>query len=168
MGRTSVIERHKKREQIERDIINGVPTRAIRSKYKISLGAIDTYKKIISGRIKDEIEKRNAKSIDYIQELEDLRLVAVKQLKEAQDQEDQPFHIRQAAILNALASAGVFTERLARFTGQSKEKQGGDTNIQVNVFEVMPIVRATLMRFPDALEAVTQAMKDARNGNGRH
>lgn len=173
MGRTSVIERHKKREQIERDIINGVPTRQIKAKYKISLGAIQTYKTIIAGRIKNEIEKRNARSIDYIQELEDLRQVALHELHEAL----KPFDLNaplpaqlayKKNLFTALGHAGDFTDRLARFTGQSLEKQGGTTNVQINVFEVMPIIRATLMMYPDALAAVDRAIKEGMNGNGHH
>lgn len=124
-------------------------------------------KRTIQDQVVQALEKRGARTMDYIQELEDLRLVAVQQLREAQAQEF-PFPIKQGLILQALNSAGVYTERLARFTGQSLEKQGGTTNVQINLFEMMPIVRATLTLYPEALAAVERAMREAMNGNGHH
>jgi hypothetical protein len=69
-------------------------------------------------------------------------------------------------ILKASMTAKGNLEFIAQLIGLIKKDQGAQQNIQINVFEMMPIVRATLMQHPAALAAVDKAMRDAMNGNG--
>lgn len=171
MPRVSTIATHKQREKIEKAILDGETERAIAARFKVGKKAVHEYKGTIAHRAKEALEARTAWTIDYIQELEDLRQVALKELREALE----PLKItaslteqlaRRSTLFTALKHAGEFTERLARFTGQSKEK-AGPTNIQINLFEVMPTVYAVLQRFPEARDAVQKAIEDARSRNGQ-
>jgi hypothetical protein len=163
--RTSIISQRKDRDKIEKAIIDGVPERQIASRFKLSNRAVHDYKRSISERMKLALEKRDVLTINYLEETESLRQIALKQLREVQDASEEALPIRVGMLTTALRTAGEFTDRLTRYTGQSLEKKGGDTNVQINVFEFMPIVRATLLQFPDALAAVEQAMKVAGNGS---
>lgn len=162
MPRTSVIARHEKRDQIERDILNLVPTRTIRAKYHISLTAIHNYKQIIKDRIELEKAKIGWRAIDYLEEMEKLRQKALKGL-DAAEAADVPPLLKISMVRSALYAAGEFTEKLARFAGQSHE-QKPTTNVQVNIFEVMPTIRRILERHPAVMREVQEAL--GGNGNG--
>lgn len=68
-------------------------------------------------------------------------------------------------VLKAAMTAKANLELLAKLIGLIKEP-GITNNLQVNVYELMPIVKATLEKHPLALAAVDRAIKDAMNGNG--
>ena len=165
MGRTSAARRSKDREKIEKAIIEGVPERTIASRFDISRTAIRYYKKSIAAQIASVMEKRTAKTIDYVQEQEELRQVMLGQLKDAKDQ-TLPFPLRLSMLNQCITTLSNITDRLVKYTGQSKEP-GATVNIQLNVFEQMPVVRATLAMFPEALGAVDRALREKLNGNGR-
>jgi len=167
MPRVSTIATHKQRVKIEKAILDGVTERAIAARFKVGKRAIHEYKRTIADQAKQAIVARGVRTIDYLQELENLRQIAIKELRESLQRAGKtPLTIRKAMLFTALKHAGDFTERLARFTGQSQEKTG-TTNVQINVFEIMPIVHSTLQRFPEALAAVRKAITDARGGNGQ-
>jgi hypothetical protein len=162
MPRVSTIATHKHREKIEKAILDGETERAIAARFKVGKRAIHEYKRTIADQAKQAILARGVRTIDYLQELEDLRQVAIKELREALAAKPA----NKPLLFTALKHAGDFTERLARFTGQSQEKTGA-TNIQINLYEVMPTVHAVLQRFPEARDAVQKAIEDARSRNGQ-
>lgn len=171
MPRVSTIATHKQRDKIEKAILDGMTERAIAARFKVGKRAVHEYKQTIADRTKQALEARNVRTIDYLKELEELRQVAIQELREALKPFDSEAPLseqlsRKSMLFTALRHAGDFTERLVRFTGQSLEKTGGTTNIQVNLYEVMPIVYSTLQRFPEALAAVDKAIEHGSNGRG--
>jgi len=70
---------------------------------------------------------------------------------------------RELVLKAAIALRGHL-EFIAELIGLVKA-QGGSTNIQINVFAHMPLVRKVLEGFPEAFNAVDQTLREVLNGN---
>lgn len=84
MPRTSTIERHPNRREIERALANGEPERTIATRFDIDRSAVRRHKEKIAGKLDKLTEKRNILDGEYIRdELQTIRDNLTKLVTEA-------------------------------------------------------------------------------------
>jgi len=153
MSRTSVIAKRKDKNQIKKAIIAGVPQRKIADRFHVSPKAVRTYKLLIKAQLAKAKKAGELKTLDYFKELQELLVYTKKILKTAGKD--------KRLALTAVEKCMELVTRLGKFSGQFVESPTSQTNIQINLFEIMPVVWKALLAFPKAKHAVDEAIQNS-------
>jgi len=150
MSRTSVIAKRKDKNQIKKAILSGASERELGKRFHVGPKAIRTFKALIKAQLAKAKAEGALKTMDYFKELESLLLHAKRILSTSGKD--------RRLALAAMDRCIILTRDLGKFSGQLVEAPTTQTNIQINLFEIMPVVRKTLAKFPQALAAVDRAV----------
>ncbi len=152
---------HKRRNEIETDILNNVPYRDISTKYNIGRMPVQRHKK--NGHIAESLIK--AHEINKIVNADDLlvkilhlqkeTLIVLSEAKEVKD---------YSMILAAVGKAGQLIELQAKLAGQLQEGRIINIYVQPAFIKMQNIILAELDNFPEAKYRIAERLnKEAAN-----
>lgn len=161
MGRKCTVCTHKKRNEIETDILNNVPFRDISSKYNVGRMPVQRHKK--NGHIAESLIK--AHEINKIVNADDLVIKILHLQKEtlivlAEAKEEKNHN----TILAAVGKASGLIELQAKLLGQLQETKVINIYVQPAFIKMQSIILSELDKFPDVKYRIAERLsKEAEN-----
>jgi len=171
MTRTCIVCRHKKRDDIDTDLLGNDTFRNIAARYSVSTGALQKHKKDhLIGKIaevqwaKDEALRQYGKEalekarneVDHadklLRQVQDLRQRALSLLDRAEESGD----LRTALI--GIREARGCIELLAKVEGQLDDRAQLNVNINPQWIELRTLIINALEPYADARQAVINAL----------
>ncbi len=160
MPRHCTICEHPKKEEIDRQIVNGNTFRNIAKLFSLSAAAVYRHKEHVSRVL---VNAKKAKEIAHadglLEQVEDLQLRAMNILTKAEAKED--FRAATSAIREARGCLELF----AKLVGELKEGQTVNILIAPEWIKLKTVILESLEPFPDAKLAVSKSLERLSNGS---
>lgn len=125
LPRTSTIERHPKREQIEKAIVAGVPKRTIASQFGVSAEAVQRHKAKLPANLTESVQVERELCAESVYEYIEQQRKDLERIKAEVLELDEPDY---AVAVRCCQSAIKLAEVLLRALGELKDRQ---TNVLI-------------------------------------
>jgi len=158
MPRKCSICTHKKRNEIERDILDSVPFRHIASQFGVSYRAVQRHKQ--NGHIEESLLKAHGirqivhgeDLLGKILHLQEETLTVLEEAKESRNHK---------TVLDAVGKASGLIALQANLAGQLKEKQQVNIFVNPSFIQMRTIILRELEGYPDLKIRIAEALNSA-------